>query len=340
MQGSVREILDNLLQRRILVLDGAMGTKVQQQGLTEADYRGTRFRDHPRKLFGNHDLLSLTRPDVVSRIHHAYLDVGADIIETNTFSATAVAQARYGLESIAYELNSTGARLAKAAAREWTSRTPEKPRFVAGSIGPTHWRLSQPDLMEQEVRLTMNVDQLRDAFRDQVRGLLDGGCDLLLVETIVDPVNTKVALEAIESVVDARGDEVPLMLSVTLGAGRSRTLQGQTIETFWTSVADARPFAVGINCSSGARHLRPALADLARVSNTWVSCHPSAGLPNALGHYDEQPGESATLIREAAQQGLLNIAGGCCGTTPEHIRAIANAVKEMSPRRLPTRTRD
>jgi 5-methyltetrahydrofolate--homocysteine methyltransferase len=340
MPRFARERLDDLLRRRILVLDGAIGTMIQSQGLLEMDYRGTRFLHHAGNLQGNHDLLSITRPEIISSLHHAYLDAGADIIKTNTFSSTSVGQACYGLESLAYELSSTGARLATDAAREWTNRTPGKPRFVAGSIGPTHWKLSRPELMNAPVSATMTVDRLRDAFRDQVRGLLDGGCDLLLIETIVDPLNMQAAFEAIDTVVDESRNEIPLMVSATFAPDGHHTLGGQTLGAFWTSVAAAHPFIVGINCSLGARHVRPALADLVRISNTWISCHPSAGLPNALGHYDEQPPESATRLREAAEEGLLNIAGGCCGTTPEHVRAIAEALKDVAPRHLPTSRAD
>jgi 5-methyltetrahydrofolate--homocysteine methyltransferase len=336
MQSSARELLDELLRHRILVLDGAMGTMLQQRGLTEADYRGTRFRHHSRNLHGNHDVLTLTRPDVISSIHHSYLDVGADIIETNTFSATAVAQAPYGLESLAYELSASAARLAKAAAREWTRRTPDKPRFVAGSIGPTSWKLSQPDPKGAQIHGAASIDALRDAYKDQVRGLIDEGCDLLLIETIVDALNTRAALEAIDAVVDRRRNDVPLMVSVTIGKSGTRTLAGQSLEAFWSSVADAHPFVVGINCSFGARPMKAALAELACVSDSWVSCHPSAGLPDALGNYRELPEETASLIREVAQLGLMNIAGGCCGTTPAHIQAIAHAVNDVSPRRRPT----
>jgi 5-methyltetrahydrofolate--homocysteine methyltransferase len=338
IETSTRESLDDLLARRILVLDGAMGTLIAQEELTEADYRGRRFAGHSQQLSGNHDLISLTRPDVVSRLHHAYLDAGADIIETNTISATAIAQASYGLEPLAYELNQTSAQLAKVAAREWTNRTPEKPRFVAGSIGPIRWK-SSSEPGEPRVRPPIDVDRLRDAYTDQVRGLLDGGCDLLLIETIVDPLGSQPLFKAIKAAIDGHHHDIPLMLSVTLGPGSSRTLGGQTLGAFWTAVADLDPFAVGINCSFGARHLKPALADLANAAHAWVSCHPSAGLPNESGHYDEEPDESARFIRDAAREGLLNIAGGCCGTTPEHIRAIADALKDVPPRRLPGRNR-
>jgi 5-methyltetrahydrofolate--homocysteine methyltransferase len=331
---SVRQVLDHLLTRRILVLDGAMGTMIQRQGLTESDYRGQRFLRHPRNLYGNPDVLSLTRPDLVSGIHDAYLEAGADIIKTNTFSGTAVAQADYALETHAYELNAVGAQLAKAAAHEWSRRTPDKPRFVAGSIGPTNCRLSEPaQARRPSGGAAVSVDRMRDGFKDQVRGLIEGGCDLLLVETIVDPLTTQTAIEAIQAIAEGRQDEIPLMLSVTLEEGGHRTAGGQTLAGFWASVQAARPFAVGINCSFGTRGMISALAELARLSDTWVSWHPSAGVPDASGRYREQPSDMALSVREAAQQGLLNIVGGCCGTSPAHIREFANAVKEIPPRR-------
>jgi 5-methyltetrahydrofolate--homocysteine methyltransferase len=330
---SVRQTLDDRLRHRILVLDGAIGTMIQRQGLIEADYRGERFLRHPRNLYGNHDVLSLTRPDLVSAIHHAYLEAGADIIKTNTFSGTAVVQADYALETHVHDLNATGAQLAKAAARQWSRRTPDKPRFVAGSIGPTACRLSDPPQARPSGTAAMTAERMREAFRDQVRGLIDGGCDLLLVETIIDPLTTQMAVEAIEAVLHGRHEQIPLMLSVSLKAGGNRTAGGQTLLEFWNSVRRIRPFAIGINCSFGARGMMPALTELARVSETWVSWHPSAGVPDPAGRYDEQPTETAVLAREAAQQGLLNIVGGCCGTSPEHIREIANAVGEIPPRR-------
>jgi 5-methyltetrahydrofolate--homocysteine methyltransferase len=336
MMVSPRETLDDLLRRRILVLDGAIGTMIQGQGLTEGDYRGERFLRHPRNLCGNHDVLSLTRPDLISAIHHAYLEAGADIIKTNTFSSTTIVQADYALEMYVHELNATGAQLARAAARQWSTRTPDKPRFVAGSIGPTTCKLSDPPQARPSRTTAMTADRVREAFRDQVRGLIDGGCDLLLVETIVDPLTTQTAVEAIEAVLDRRLNQIPLMLSVTLDAGGNRTQGGQTLFEFWNSVKRTRPFAVGINCSFGARGMVPALTQLARVSDTWVSWHPSAGVPDPAGQYEEQPTETASLAREAAQQGLLNIVGGCCGTSPEHIREITNAVADISPRRLTT----
>ena len=325
-------LLDALLRDRILVLDGAMGTMVQRHGLTEADFRGERFAAHPRDLKGDNDLLVLTRPDVISGIHHAYLEAGADIIETSTFNGTAIAQADYGLEHVVYEINVAAARLACDAARAWTARTPERPRFVAGAVGPTNRTLSlSPDVNNPAFR-AVTFQQVKDAYAEQARGLLDGGCDLLLVETIFDTLNAKAALVAIEEVFEARGARVPVQISVTITDRSGRTLSGQTVEAFWVSIAHARPFSVGINCALGAREMRPFLADLARVAATRVSCYPNAGLPNAFGQYDEAPSETAALVREFAEAGLVDIVGGCCGTTPDHIRAIAEAVAGIRPR--------
>jgi 5-methyltetrahydrofolate--homocysteine methyltransferase len=332
---SIRSRLDPLLARRILVLDGAMGTMIQRHGLGEADFRGERFRRHPRELKGNGDLLSLVRPDLVEGIHHAYLEAGADIIETNTFTATSVAQADYGLEDLAYEMNLAAARIARRAADAWTARTPGRPRFVAGSIGPTNRTLSiSPDVHDPSSR-AVTFDQLRDAYRTQVRGLLDGGVDLLLVETIFDTLNAKAALVAIDEEREARGADVPVMISVTIADRSGRTLSGQTIDAFWVSIAHARPFSVGLNCALGARDLRPYLAELAALATCYVSCYPNAGLPNAFGQYDEQPSDTASALRAFADDGLVNIVGGCCGTTPEHIRAIAAAVDGRPPRAVP-----
>ena len=326
------EILDALLRDRILVLDGAMGTMVQRHGLTEADFRGERFAGHPRDLKGDNDLLVLTRPDVIGGIHHAYLEAGADIIETSTFNGTAIAQADYGLEHAVYDINVAAARLACEAARAWTARTPDRPRFVAGAIGPTNRTLSlSPDVNNPAFR-AVTFQQVRNAYAEQVRGLLDGGCDLLLVETIFDTLNAKAALVAIEDVFDARGARVPIQISVTITDRSGRTLSGQTVEAFWVSIAHARPFSVGINCALGAREMRPFLADLARAATTRVSCYPNAGLPNAFGQYDEAPSETAALLREFAEAGFVDIVGGCCGTTPDHIRAIADAVAGIRPR--------
>jgi len=328
----VRKQLGDLLAARILVLDGAMGTMVQRYALSEADFRGERFRAHPKDLRGDNDVLVLTRPDVVSEIHQQYLAAGADIIETNTFNGTAVSQADYGLEALAYELNVAGARLARAAADDWTARTPDKPRFVAGSIGPMNKTLSiSPDVNNPAFR-GATFDEVCAAFRDQVLGLVDGGVDLLLVETIFDTLNAKAALVAIDELRAERGSMPPLMLSVTVTDKSGRTLSGQTIDAFWTSIAHARPFSVGINCALGARDMRPYLAELSRIAGCYVSCYPNAGLPNAFGQYDEHPQDTAGFLQEFAESGFVNIVGGCCGTTPDHIAAIATAVARLPPR--------
>jgi 5-methyltetrahydrofolate--homocysteine methyltransferase len=332
MTSDVRKQLDALLSKRILVLDGAMGTMIQRHTLTEADFRGERFKDHPRDLRGDNDLLVLTRPDVVAEIHRQYLEAGADIIETNTFNSTAVSQADYGLQSIVYELNLEGSKLARAACDEWTKRTPDRPRFVAGSIGPTNATLSiSPDVNNPAFRST-TFDALREAFKEQVRGMIDGGCDLLLLETIFDTLSAKAGLVAIEEVFDERGVRLPLMISVTITDRSGRTLSGQTVDAFWATIAHTRPFSVGINCALGARDMRPYLAELARIADCYVSCYPNAGLPNAFGQYDELPAETGEYLREFSTSGFVNIVGGCCGTTPDHIAAIAKAVDGLPPR--------
>ncbi len=327
--------LTDRLAERILVLDGAMGTMVQRHALTEADFRGERFRDHPRDLRGNTDVLVLTRPDVIRGIHEAYLAAGADMVETCTFTATAVAQADYGLEPFVYEMNVAAARLAREAADAFTARTPHRRRLVAGSIGPTNRTLSlSPDVNDPSFR-AITFDQLRAAYAEQVRGLMDGGCDALLIETIFDTLNAKAAIAAAGDVFDERGAALPLMISVTITDRSGRTLSGQTVDAFWVSVAHARPVTVGINCALGAREMRPYLAELSRVAATFVSCYPNAGLPNAFGGYDETPEQTAAAIREFAEAGLVNLVGGCCGTTPEHIAAIADAVEGLAPRPVP-----
>ena len=332
MSTDSRSLLAAALARRILVLDGAMGTMVQRLGLTEADFRGERFAAHPHDLKGNNDLLVLTRPDAVADIHAQYLDAGADIVETNTFSANAVSQADYGLEAIAYELNVAAARIARRVADEWTAKTPERRRFVAGAIGPTTKVLSiSPDVNNPALR-SVTFDAMRDAYRDQARGLLDGGCDVLLVETIVDTLNAKAALVAIDEVFEESGIRVPLMISATITDRSGRTLSGQTLDAFYVSVEHAHPFSVGLNCALGAREMRPYLAELARIATCYVTCYPNAGLPNAFGQYDELPDETAALIRDFAESGFVNIIGGCCGTTPDHIRAIARTVEGLPPR--------
>jgi 5-methyltetrahydrofolate--homocysteine methyltransferase len=338
MTPDVRNQLESLLAQRILVLDGAMGTMVQRHGLSEADFRGQRFKDHPKDLRGNNDVLVLTRPAVIADIHRQYLDAGSDIIETNTFSGTAVAQGDYGLEPLVYELNLEGARLARAACDEYTAKFPSRPRFVAGAIGPTNRILSiSPDVNNPAFR-NITFDALRDAFKEQARGLIDGGADLLLVETIVDTLNAKAAIVAIEELYAERRtpdqERLPLMISVTVTDRSGRTLSGQTIDAFWVSIAHARPFSVGINCALGARDMRPYLAELAGIASCYVSCYPNAGLPNAFGAYDEQASETGAYLREFATSGFVNIVGGCCGTTPDHIKAIAAGVAGLPPRRI------
>jgi 5-methyltetrahydrofolate--homocysteine methyltransferase len=326
------ETLQNLLSKRILVLDGAMGTMVQRRKLSEADFRGERFRSHPKDLKGNNDVLVLTRPDVIAEIHAEYLAAGADIIETNTFSSTAVSQADYGLESIAYELNLEAAKLARRVADEWTAKTPDQPRFVAGSLGPTTKTLSiSPDVNNPAFR-AITFDEMRDAFKDQARGLIDGGCDVLLVETQIDTLNAKAALVAIDEVFEEKGVRLPLMVSATLTDRSGRTLSGQTLDAFYLSIEHSKPFSVGLNCALGAREMRPYLAELSRTVDGFVSCYPNAGLPNAFGQYDEQPAETAALVKEFAESGFVNIIGGCCGTTPDHIALIAKAVEGLRPR--------
>src|SRR5688572_26882303 len=331
-------LLDGLLARRILVLDGAMGTMVQRHRLGESDFRGERFKTHPRDLKGDNDLLVLVRPDVIADIHHAYLQAGSDIIETNTFNSTRIAQADYGLEALVYELNVEGARLAKTAATEWTARTPDRPRFVAGSMGPTNRILSiSPDVNNPAFR-NMTFDELREAYQEQVRGLIDGGCDLLLLETIVDTLNAKAGIVAIEEVFAERGVRLPLMISVTITDRSGRTLSGQTIDAFYVSIAHAKPFSVGINCALGARDMRPYVAELARIADCYVTCYPNAGLPNAFGEYDERPSDTGGYLQEFARSGFVNVVGGCCGTTPDHIAAIADAVNNLPPRSAPRRS--
>ena len=329
---NVRDTLEHLLATRILVLDGAMGTQLQRYTLTEADFRGERFAAHGHDLKGDNDLLNLTRPDVVQAIHRKYLEADSDIIETNTFNATRISQSDYALEALAYELNVEGARLARDVAEEFTRRTPNRPRFVAGSIGPTNRTLSiSPDVNNPAFR-AVSFDQMREAYADQVRGLMDGGSDLLLVETIFDTLNAKAALVAIEDVFQEKGRSLPIAISVTITDRSGRTLSGQTIEAFWISIAHARPFSVGLNCALGAKEMRPYLAELAALANCYVSCYPNAGLPNAFGEYDELPEMTAQALREFAESGLVNIVGGCCGTSPDHIAHIARIVDGVPPR--------
>jgi 5-methyltetrahydrofolate--homocysteine methyltransferase len=323
-------------QSRLLFIDGAMGTMIQRHQLTEEDYRGERFASHPHDLRGNSDLLVLTRPDVIQGIHELYLEAGADIVETNTFTSTAIAQADYGLEDLAYELNVAGARVARAAVDKWNALTPDHPRYVAGAIGPLNRTLSlSPDVNDPAFR-AVTFDQVRESYEAQVEGLLDGGADLLLIETIFDTLNAKAAVYAVRQVFDRRGIEIPVMISVTITDRSGRTLSGQTVEAFWISIAHARPFSVGLNCALGAEDMRPYLQDLSRIAECFVSCYPNAGLPNAFGGYDETPEQMAGVLGGYAREGLLNIVGGCCGTTPDHIRAMVAACDGVRPRVVPT----
>ncbi len=325
-----------LNRQRVLVMDGAMGTMIQDRRLSEVDYRGAAFADHPKELKGNNDLLNLTQPEVIADIHRAYLAAGADIIETNTFNATAISQADYGTEDQAYELNLAGARLARAAADEAETAAPDRPRFVAGALGPTSRTASISPRVEDPAYRNVTFDELRAAYHETASGLIDGGADLLLVETIFDTLNARAALFAIDELFEERGCALPLMISGTITDLSGRTLSGQTPEAFWISVRHARPFAVGLNCALGPTELRPYLAELARVADTRVSAYPNAGLPNQFGGYDESPASLAGHLGEWACSGLVNIVGGCCGTRPEHITAIAAAVAVAAPREIPS----
>ncbi len=329
------EQLKALMARRILILDGAMGTMVQKHRLVEADYRGTRFADHPKDLKGNNDLLLLTRPDVIRGIHAAYLEAGADIIETNTFNATVISQAEYGLEAIVHELNVEGARIAREACDEYTAKNPDKPRFVAGVLGPTSRTCSlSPDVNDPGFR-NVSFDQLVDDYVAAARGLTEGGADLLLIETVFDTLNAKAAVFAVEKFFDEVGRRWPVMISGTITDASGRTLSGQTAEAFWNSLRHANPISFGFNCALGPKDMRQHVEELAHLADTHVSAHPNAGLPNAFGEYDETPADMVNHLREWAQSGFLNIVGGCCGTTPDHIRAFAEAMADMPPRVVP-----
>jgi len=330
-------LLQSLLAERILVLDGAMGTMIQRERLPEAQFRGERFRDWPSDLRGNNDLLTLTRPELIRQIHTGFLDAGADIISSNTFNSTAISLADYGMEALAYELNLAAAKLAVAAARERTARDPSRPRFAAGALGPTTKTASiSPDVNDPGFR-NVTFDQLVAAYGDALRGLMDGGVDIVLVETIFDTLNAKAALFAIESEFARRGTRLPVIVSGTITDASGRTLSGQTAEAFYNSIRHARPIAVGLNCALGARELRPYVEELSELADAFTSCYPNAGLPNAFGEYDDTPQSMASQMGEWARAGFLNIAGGCCGTTPEHIRAIADAVRGVKPRAIPAK---
>lgn len=326
------QVLAAALKQRILVLDGAMGTMIQSHGLSEVEFRGARFADWGQPLQGNNDLLNLTGPEVILGIHEAFLEAGADIIETNTFNANRISQADYGMSELAVELNREGARLARQAADAMTARTPDRPRFVAGALGPTNRTASiSPDVNDPGKR-NISFDELRQAYGEAVRGLIEGGVDILLIETVFDTLNCKAAIFAIDEVFEADGVRLPVMVSGTVTDMSGRTLTGQTVDAFWYSVRHARPMSIGLNCSFGAEQLRPHIVTLARVADTYVHAYPNAGLPNEMGEYDESPDETAAFLADWAKSGLVNILGGCCGTTPAHIRAIAAAVEGQAPR--------
>ena len=327
-------MIKDLLQKRVLILDGAMGTMLQRYKFTEEDFRGERFKDWEHPLQGNNDLLSLTQPEAIAEVHRKYFAAGADIVETNTFSGTTIAMADYHMENLVYELNYESARIAKEVAKEFTAKEPDKPRFVAGSIGPTNKTASMsPDVNDPGFR-AVSFDELRIAYKQQVEALLDGGADILLVETIFDTLNAKAALFAIEEVKEERNVDVPIMVSGTITDASGRTLSGQTAEAFLISISHIPILSVGFNCALGAKQLVPHLEVISAKSNYAISAHPNAGLPNAFGEYDETPEQMAEQIREYVEKGLVNIVGGCCGTTPEHITAIAEVVEKYDPREL------
>ena len=324
------------LLKRILIIDGAMGTMIQRYKLAEADYRGERFKDWHTDVKGNNDLLSITQPQIIQEIHEQYLEAGADIIETNTFSSTSIAQADYDMHALAYELNVASAQCARKAADKYTAQDPTRPRFVAGAIGPLNKTLSlSPDVNDPGFR-AVTFDEVVAAYSEQVKGLSDGGVDLLLVETIFDTLNAKAAIFAIKNYFrKEKKKELPIMISGTITDASGRTLSGQTLEAFYISVMHANPLSVGLNCALGAAEMRPHIEELSEIASCFTSAYPNAGLPNAFGEYDEQPEQTAHIIEEWAEKGFLNIVGGCCGTTPDHIKHIADEVRKFQPRVLP-----
>jgi len=326
--------IQEVLKNRIMVLDGAMGTMIQRHTLEEEDFRGERFKDHKYPLKGNNDLLSLTQPGIIKEIHRQYFEAGADIVETNTFSGTSVAQADYHLEEVVYDLNFESARIAKEVAIEVTNANPDKPRFVAGAMGPTNKTASlSPDVNNPGYR-AITFDQLKEAYKEQARGLIDGGVDMLLVETIFDTLNAKIALFGIQELYEEIGKQLPIMVSGTITDASGRTLSGQTTEAFLISVSHVPILSIGLNCALGASQLRPYLQTLNEKAPFFVSAYPNAGLPNEFGQYDQGPNEMGEQIEEFLKEGLVNIIGGCCGTTPDHIRVIAELAARYSPREL------
>jgi 5-methyltetrahydrofolate--homocysteine methyltransferase len=327
--------LEDAAAKRILIIDGAMGTMIQRHKPTEEDYRGVRFRDWDHDVKGNNDLLVLTQPKMIRSIHEEYLAAGADIIETNTFSSQRISMADYHMEDLSYELNLEAAKIARAAADAWTKKTPDKPRFVAGAVGPTNRTASiSPDVGNPAFR-NITFDELRDAYAEQVGGLIDGGADIILIETIFDTLNAKAAGYATLAAFEEKGIELPIMISGTITDRSGRTLSGQTPEAFWYSMRHLKPFSIGLNCALGAELMRPYLAELASVADVRISAYPNAGLPNAMGEYDETPDDMACKTEPWAKDGLVNILGGCCGSTPEHIAHIAEHVRSYKPRSIP-----
>lgn len=326
--------IQDILKQRILIIDGAMGTMIQRHTLSEADFRGEKFKDHSHPLKGNNDVLSITRPDIIKDIHRQYLEAGADIIETNTFSATTIAQADYHLEPFVYDLNFQSAKIAREVADEFTKREPHKPRFVAGAMGPTNKTASLSPEVNNPGYRAVTFDQLASAFKEQARALIDGGADLLLLETIIDTLNVKAALFAIQELFEEIGRVVPIMVSGTITDASGRTLSGQTTEAFLISVSHVPLLSIGLNCALGASALRPYLQVLNEKAPFFVSAYPNAGLPNEFGQYDQTPDEMATQVEEYLREGLVNFLGGCCGTTPEHIRKIAELAARYSPRKV------
>jgi 5-methyltetrahydrofolate--homocysteine methyltransferase len=329
---SIRECLNE----RILIIDGAMGTMIQRYKLEEKDYRGERFKDWHTDVKGNNDLLSITQPHIVEAIHKEYLEAGADIIETNTFSSTSIAQADYDMQAIVHELNVASAQCARKAADEYNAKDPAKPRYVAGAIGPLNKTLSlSPDVNNPGFR-AVTFDEVAISYTEQIKGLVDGGVDILLIETIFDTLNAKAAIYAIKNFFRENNmKELPVMISGTITDASGRTLSGQTLEAFYVSVMHANPLSIGLNCALGASEMRPHIEELSQIASCYTSAYPNAGLPNAFGEYDEQPHETAHIIEEWAKEGFVNIVGGCCGTTPDHIKHIADEVKKYQPRKLP-----
>ena len=332
----VRKSIQDRLKESILIIDGAMGTMIQRHKLEEKDYRGERFKDWPSDLKGNNDLLVLTQPAIIEGIHREYLEAGADIIETNTFNAQQISMADYHMEALAFEINVAAATLAKRAAMDYTARNPDKPRFVAGAIGPMNKTLSlSPDVNNPGFR-AVSFDEVATAYYEQIKGLVEGGVDLLLIETIFDTLNAKAAIYAIKKYFrDSHQSELPILISGTITDASGRTLSGQTLEAFYVSVMHAKPLSVGLNCALGAAEMRSHIEELSQIAAWYTSAYPNAGLPNTMGEYDEQPEETAHFIEEWAANGFVNIVGGCCGTTPDHIRHIAKHVAAIRPRPLP-----